>query len=68
MSDESELSKLTKMEVEKLRTCIDLGEEEEKRQRIREWVLLDGGEDDEREKKQREEDDSGDYSSVNVSV
>ena len=68
LSDESELSKLTKMEVEKLRTCVDLGEEQEKRQRIREWVLDGGEEDDEREKKQREEDDSGDYASVNVSV
>ncbi len=68
LSDESELSKLTKMEVEKLRTCVDLGEEEEKRQRIREWVLDGGEDDDEREKKQREEDDSGDYASVNVSV
>ena len=66
MSDDTELSKLTKIEVEKLRTCVDLGEEEEKRQRIREWVLdedLDGERD-----MQREEDDSGDYASVNVSV
>lgn len=64
LRDDNEVSKLTKIEVEKLKTCVDLGEEEEKRQRIREWVL---GEDDEREK-QREEDDSGDYASVNVSA
>eukprot|EP00574_Skeletonema_japonicum_P001054 CAMPEP_0201741880 /NCGR_PEP_ID=MMETSP0593-20130828/47036_1 /ASSEMBLY_ACC=CAM_ASM_000672 /TAXON_ID=267983 /ORGANISM="Skeletonema japonicum, Strain CCMP2506" /LENGTH=402 /DNA_ID=CAMNT_0048236219 /DNA_START=24 /DNA_END=1232 /DNA_ORIENTATION=+ len=61
LRDDNEVSKLTKIEVEKLKTCVDLGEEEDKRQRIREWVL-DG--EDERE----EVDDSGDYSSVNVSA
>ena len=60
LTDENELSKLTKREVEKLKTCVDLGEEEEKRQRLREWVLD--------EDEEREEEDSGDYASVNVSA
>jgi len=82
LQDETELSKLSSVEVEKLKTCIDLEEKEEEkmmRRRQQQEQLLNGGvaingetwmmlED---EDKEREEDDndssSGDYSAVNVS-
>ncbi len=70
LNDDTELSKLTKSEVEKLRTCVDLEEEEEQRQRLRDSGVITGwmlDEANEREKQQREEDDSGDYSSAGVS-
>ena len=61
LNDEDEVSKLTKREVEKLKTCVDLEEEEEIRQRLR---MINGTDELEKE---REEEDSGDYASVNVS-
>lgn len=70
LKDDKELSKLTTSEVEKLRTCVGLEEEEEQRQLLWDSGIITGwmlDKENEREK-QREDEDSGDYSSVNVSA
>lgn len=82
LQDETELSKLSSVEVEKLKTCIDLEEKEEEkkmmiRRRQQQEQLLNGGvainggtwrmlEDEEREEEDNDS-SSGDYSAVNVS-
>ena len=82
LQDETELSKLSSVEVEKLKTCIDLEEKEEEkkmmRRRQQQEQLLNGGvainggtwmmlEDEEREEEDDNDSSSGDYSAVNVS-
>lgn len=82
LQDETELSKLSSVEVEKLKTCIDLEEKEEEkkmmRRRQQQEQLLNGGvainggtwmmlEDEEREEDDDNDSSSGDYSAVNVS-
>lgn len=83
LQDENELSKLSSVEVEKLKTCIDLEEKEEEKmiRRQQQQQLLDPGvaidgrtwmmlEDEDKEREEEEEDNdssSGDYSAVNVS-
>ena len=83
LQDENELSKLSSVEVEKLKTCIDLEEKEEEKmiRRQQQQQLLDPGvaidgrtwmmlEDEDKEREEEEQDNdssSGDYSAVNVS-
>ena len=68
LTDDNELSKLTKSEVEKLKTCVDLEEEEEQRQRLRESGAINGWMLDEEDEREKANDAAGDYdSSVNVS-
>jgi hypothetical protein len=81
LQDETELSKLSSVEVEKLKTCIDLEEKEEEkmmRRRQQQQQLLNGGvainggtwmmlEDEEREEDDDNDSSSGDYSAVIVS-
>ena len=82
LQDETELSKLSSVEVEKLKTCIDLEEKEEEKKMMRRrqqqeqllnsGVAINGGtwmmlEDEEREEDDDNDSSSGDYSAVNVS-